>query len=624
MGRVLLAIGCREYDNARGLRGADADAENVFRTLVEETGHYDPSTSRCLLSPTLADVRSALDSLFDLDDVDVISFFFAGHGAVDRGTCHLCPKDAVFGRLPTTALRIDELLSALAGAQPRQINIVMDSCYAGGAMFDMANLLKPENLVGPESSNVSFFAASARDQSAYGNSSGGRATTALMRYLNGDEELRSDRPFLDLVELGRRISDDVSSGRQRPVAWGINLFGEDEFAENPFYEEPAAGRPPPLVTLAPNTAAGTKVREYSEALWLHYQRLPSDPDYGNLAELLRAACEELEEEGASSVAFLRGVATSLRYRAETAEDLFAPSDVLACCAMALLPLTDEEAPAALVRELLEEKRGVDAALREELIDRLRSDTFALLNKAVVLADYFLLPIRVSRTLGWLASGELTDELLDISDDEATSSRIECARLIIGSYRGSLVAMSDSQAAQVYLFAKACEVFDEADLASEVLTAHFGSLESVGGFVAPIDIEPSEALRYLVGRMAGVSGANHKIVANPVQFLPALLLPGARLGLGTDWDCRLRAFDGKFMGVFVPENHRDFGMSEIPTGTNYHPRMGHDIWRTRELSGWFEETVDPIVSGDASLRSVETKSLCVIVSYLFSDRLPLFL
>jgi hypothetical protein len=33
----------------------------------------------------------------------------------------------------------------------------------------MASLLKVENLVGPESPNVSFLAASARDQYAYGD-----------------------------------------------------------------------------------------------------------------------------------------------------------------------------------------------------------------------------------------------------------------------------------------------------------------------------------------------------------------------------------------------------------------------------------------------------------------------
>lgn len=627
MSRALLAVGCHEYydgDSFDPLPGADTDAERVYGKLVEESGHYDEPISRLLISPGLADVRSALDDLFDLDTVDVVSFFFAGHGVVHRGICYLCPKDAMGERLPTTALPIGDVLAALADVRPRQVNIVMDSCESGGAMLDLANILKPENLIGPESPNVSFLAASAPDQSSYGDASGGYATSALMAYLDGDKELRSDRPFLDLVELGRRVSDDVSSGRQRPVAWGLNLYGEDEFAENPFYEEPAAGRPPLPVRLAPTTAAGAKVREYREALWHHYHSLPTDPDYSGLAELLRAACEELEEAEAPATAFLRGVASSFRDRAEASQDLFAPSDALACCAVALLSLAEKAEPAELVRQLLSEKRDLDAILRGRLMESVRSDRFALLNEAVALADFFLLPIRISRVLGWLAAGTLAEDMLGTLDDQAAQSYVELARLIMETYRGSLVAMSDAQAPHVYLFMKACDTLGEENLAREVLSAYFESLEKVGGFVACDDAESTEALRYLVGRMAGQPGSNHNVVANPVRFLPALLLPGEQLGLEADWNRRLRAFDGKFMEVFVPADHKEFGMPRIPTGTNHHPRLGHGIWRLQELAQWFERTVEPAVSADELLQSPEPKALCVLASYLFSDRLPYFL
>lgn len=627
MSRVILAVGCREYDDENcfdPLPGADMDAERMYGKLAEESGHYDERISRLLISPDLAEIRSALDDLFDLDVVDVVSFFFAGHGVVHRGICYLCPKDAMGERLPTTALPIGDVLAALADVRPRQVNMVMDSCQSGGAMLDLANILKPENLIGPESPNVSFLAASAPDQFSYGDASGGYATTALMAYLDGDEELRSDRPFLDLVELGRRVSDDVGSGRQRPVAWGLNLYGEDEFAKNPFYEEPAAGRPPLPVRLAPTTVAGSKVREYSGALWHHYHSLPTNPDYRGLAELLRAACEELEEERAPVAAFLRGVASSVRDRAEASQDLFAPSDTLACCGVALLSLAEKAEPAKLVRQVLSEKRDLDTLLRERLMESVRSDRFALLNEAVALADFFLLPIRVSRVLGWLAAGVLADHLLGTLDYQTAQSNVQLARLIMETYRGSLVAMSDAQAPHVYLFATVCNILGEEDLAREALSAYFKSLEEVGGFVARGDAGPTEALRYLENRMAGQPGSNHKLVANPVQFLPALLLPGEQLGLEAEWNQRLRALDGRFMDVFVPADHKEFGMPRIPTGTNHQPKLGHDIWRLRELAEWFECTVEPAVSKDELLQSPEPKALCVLASYLFPDRLPYFL
>lgn len=628
MARALLAIGCRDYEDRAHLPclpGADVDAERVYGTLVDETSHYDASFSRRLISPTLQEVNAALDDLLGLSgSADVVSFFFAGHGAAHNGLYYLCTKDTAGAKLPTTALQMGYLLAVLADTRVRQVNVVMDSCQSGGAMLDLANLLKPENLAGPRSPNVSFLATSAPDQASYGSSNGGFATTALMTYLGGDQELRRDRPFLDLVELGRRVSEDIGDRAQRPVSWGINLFGEDEFARNPFYEEPSAGRPPLPVTIAPASAAGSQVREYSDALWQHYQRLPTDPAYGGLAELLRAACEELEEEGTPSATFMRGVASSFRSRAEISDDLLAPSDVLACCAVALLPLVEHPGLASLVGELLAEKRELDAALREELSARIRSDSFALLNKELVLADFFLLPLRVSRTLGWISSAILGEDLLGTLDANGRHGYADLARLVARTYGGSLVAMSDAQAPHVYLFANAHEALGDEALAREVLSAYFESLVGVGGLVARADAKPQEALRYLVGRMAGQPGANHKVVANPVQFLPALLLPAARLGLEAEWDRRLVALDGRYMGVFVPDDHKQFGMVEIASGTNRQPRMGHGFWRVRDLAEWFDATVRPAVSGDDSLRSVEAKTLAVLASYLLPDRLPLFL
>jgi hypothetical protein len=109
---------------------------------------------------------------------------------------------------------------------------------------------------------------------------------------------------------------------------GLNLYGQGEFARNPsFPDDPTRRRPP--VEIAPGTAAGSKVQEYSEALWLHYQSLAAEPSYKDLADLLRTVCEDIEEGGASALPFVRGVATSFRARSASSPDLLAESDVVA-------------------------------------------------------------------------------------------------------------------------------------------------------------------------------------------------------------------------------------------------------------------------------------------------------
>src|SRR5215211_6213873 len=316
MSRVLLSVGCDrytadpEYDD---LHGAEADARRMHKALVAPNGDYDPGASKLLLSPTGGELDEQIDALFDLDQIVVLTIYFAGHGEVKGGFCYLCPSDVRGDRLSATALSLTALFNKLSELRPRQVNLVMDSCQAGGAMLDMGNLLKPENLTDLGSPSISFLAACSPNQFADEDDEGGVATLALTKYLTGDEMLRDDRPYLDLVELGRAVSAevDVAAEDQTPVTWGLNLYGWGEFAKNPHFVGTTPGRLRPPVPIAPGSPAGAIIERHSEDLWRQYQSLVDAPSYRDLSELLRRVCAELSEAGASVAPFVRGLATSL-------------------------------------------------------------------------------------------------------------------------------------------------------------------------------------------------------------------------------------------------------------------------------------------------------------------------
>jgi hypothetical protein len=365
------------------------------------------------------------------------------------------------------------------------------------------------------------------------------------------------------------------------------------------------------------------VQEYSEGLWYHYQSLTGEPSYGDLGDLLRAVCEDIEEDGASALPFVRGMATSFRARAWSSPDLLAESDVLACCAIALLPFQKADAARALARELVAERRSVDDRIRTALAESVASDRYALLSPSAPLGDFYFLPFRISRTLGWLASTILLNDLLGAEDGAEEDVR-RTIDLVVEAYKGSLVALSDEQAPHVYLFAKACQIRGWEDLGRRTLRPYFDSLESVGGSVARPGLEPAEAFRYVMQRAAGQLGQDLKILAGPSQFIPGLMLAGATFGFDDEWNRLLPAFDGRYLDLYRPDDYGEFGAKSIQNGTNFNPRVGHDFWTLSDLVGQVKETHCPAMAGNATLHAAEARGLCVLAAYLLPDRMPYFL
>jgi uncharacterized caspase-like protein len=87
MKRVLIAIGCDAYDHLSALHGAESDAIAISSLLVAPKGDYDPALSVLLLSPSVEEIMDALSALpFGTNDIESLTFFFAGHGGTKSGT----------------------------------------------------------------------------------------------------------------------------------------------------------------------------------------------------------------------------------------------------------------------------------------------------------------------------------------------------------------------------------------------------------------------------------------------------------------------------------------------------------------------------------------------------------
>jgi Caspase domain len=305
MKRIVLSIGCDDYEFLERLSGATSDARRVCDMLIDQNrGEYDPDSSLLLLSLTLGELRKALQHvLFDCGKVNTFTFFFAGHGGVKAASYYLCTTDSQLRMLSSSALGMAELFSLVNEAQPCQSNIILDACQAGGIVTDLHALLKPELIGGSQTPGITIFASSAADQYSSEGEEGGFGTIELMRCMDGTVVVQTLRPTLDLLEIGRAAASLVSSKHpgQTPVLWGLNLYGEGRFCKNPHYAG-VISPVPSLPQISPGSPQYDLIRRDSEAIWREYLSV-------ELLELMAPTILATSCDAGDAALFARGLAS---------------------------------------------------------------------------------------------------------------------------------------------------------------------------------------------------------------------------------------------------------------------------------------------------------------------------
>ena len=142
--RILLSVGCDDYQHAEKLNGAAKDATSVFFELVGKQEHqYNVEYSKLLISPNAEQLRNALsDMLYGCESITVFTLYFAGHAAVFDETLYIAPIDTNPNRIPATAIGFPDVLRTTTGARPKQANFIIDACNAAGLGFDIGSILK--------------------------------------------------------------------------------------------------------------------------------------------------------------------------------------------------------------------------------------------------------------------------------------------------------------------------------------------------------------------------------------------------------------------------------------------------------------------------------------------------
>lgn len=614
-GRALLAIGCDCYEHLDALSGAEADARAIFDALSKpEVGDYDAARSQLLLSPTLQDVREALASmLFSDNPLDAVTIVFAGHGAVSSGSFYMATRDSRLQGLSATALSLADLFRMIAEAAPRQAYIFIDACQAGGLISDLNVILKSEVMGELGSPGITLLATAASNQSALEIDGHGVGTSALLGCIDGSIFVQDNNPALDLVAIGRAVSDRVAAaGAQTPVVWGLNLYGPSSFCRNP---HASSGNVPLRSVLVgwPNASTTAAIRAGLPRLWEPYVSVCTRWDARVFLERLSPLLGELQSDATVQIDFARRITEAFAAQAVEASDVFREIEVRAACAVAMLPFSDDvavqvhlSACCAEIAKLIEHAVG-------NVVSGIDGYRYALVTGGM--GDLYALPIRLSKLLGW--TGFAVHAGIAAGQDMAPLAALfsNLFERIFETYSLSLVAMSDCQAPYMMSALTAAAHLNLDELGERLLSHMFASVIECKGQVARGDIDPARVLSFLLARSTGTKPPI-ELIAQPTELVLTLLRASRLFNLADEVDDVMELLDHLTLNAYLPNDYRQFGASFMSGGINAVFQIGHDVWCVGDLEAAWPNFPVPSVAA--------FRLACLLASLLFPDRVPWFL
>lgn len=615
--RILFAIGCNEYDDTAhfcALGGAEIDAKSIFKALTRpDIGKYDSHHSRLLLSPTVDQVRAAFREIFrSTPKIDVLTFFFAGHGGLRSASFYMCMKDTEAPAMGLTAYPLSELFRVLNDQGVSQSNIIIDACQSGALIHDLGALLKPEIIGNAATPSVTLLAMAAQDQYAGETSAGGAGTVALLECVTGKEFVQDSSPMLDLVEIGRKISDRFAGTDQVPVVWGLNLYGAPTFCRN--------------VRFASDPAFEFKSRLHSNGslkealggsyadLWSVYDAVSGEAwDLAELRTVVATALKRVRAVEAPLVGPLaESVASSLIQRAAECADRYRPVQVAATMAVLMLPYSDDEATAQAMSRLLQLVRTLLHSSQSELLTSFATEDLPLLSKTrgSGVADFFCLPLRISKVLGWAAWLVLVNT--DQIQRQATEQQFASLwNHIITEMPNNLAVVSERQTPCIALTLKAMTLMGMTEEAELLFGYYFNSLVSSQGRVARHDIKPERILELLISKAAG-DFSLEELYEQPHECLTVLLRFAKDNELGDAIDRSLWKLDHTPFLAYVPKDTKTLGMARMAGGQNHLWTVGRDLFKVEDFDEeWLSSCPRP--------SNADEYACAALSSLVFEDR-----
>ena len=191
-------------DDVTAIYHALAPGYRVIRLLTDAT----PETL-----PTRANILGELASIAqNVEEGDLLLFYFSGHGKAERGESYLLTRDTRLAALKYTALAISEVRQVMHDSPARAKVIVVDACHSGAMIGKAEPTMTPEFIqrVFREAAGMAVLASCTAGQQSWEWPSQKRSvfTYYLLEALAGRADW-DGKGFVTVSDVSRYVADAV-------------------------------------------------------------------------------------------------------------------------------------------------------------------------------------------------------------------------------------------------------------------------------------------------------------------------------------------------------------------------------------------------------------------------------
>lgn len=628
MSKVLLCIGCDDYQSLDKLSGAERDALAIHTALsTGPLSNIKPADAYLLDSPARHQLDATLLDIQDrYDEIESFTLFFAGHGGEANESYFLCLSDTRADRLSTTGFALSRLFEFFNELKAAHCNVIIDACNAGGMVSNLGILLKPEVIGKAKTFGVSFFVSSAADQYAGETSRGGYGTLALLKVLDGEIDTGSRARMLDLVDIGRPAAQYVAEqtqGGQMPSVWGVNLYGHMPLFGNPHATDNPTSSLLGLTGISPASLGGQAISSQSAELYALMFAPEHELTPEKLFPVLTKFVDRLADIPNSVAPFIGGIWQSLEKSTGRHANSFSRVELSATCIALLLGTSHKDSTSRdCIEGLAHEIVGEVEHLLRDIVQGLEENPSSLCRHGI--PDLFYLPQRISRILGWAGAAVHLARELGISNAPLREALEQLSVFLMEHYASVCAGMSEDEAPYWAAFLTAIKTDDLNGLGELVVSTLINALVEHEGRLARPLLPGKDAYAYLKARADKDSAALKPLCNSPSETLSLVFLMSGRHSLEEELDYNLTSLDHAHLNIFIPQSYLEFSQPFVPNGINHVFQIGHKVWTVADVAERWKTACIPQMENDTSLRHATTRIGALCASLIFPDRVPWFL